>query len=509
VKRKAYELVIRRKSALPTYREIYTLLPKGEYREFFIPPNTSIYTSEAEPSVVAFYKKPYLVMPEGDHFLLITPSWTGLAAGWLDPRSTEDFKVYRVDRFALWAHLIPKELLELFDFPEPPFKNLRIEGDHLIGPGEELAGAWRRYRNHLLRRDKLGIRIREGRILSLYEKLLLDGVVPFAPKQVRVLDKWEVDFELRPYQREAFEFWLQHGAMALIWPYGAGKTFFAMRLMAAVSGPTLIVTPGKAVLKTIERYLREHLYGPRIGVWYAEEKRWGDVIISTYHSVLKDKKRFKGPWDLLLYDECHHWPAPTYTAIGFIEAKYRAGMSGSPWREDGKTHLIYMLSGPPYGHDWSRLIEEGWVRKPKIFLHLTDYKLAVCKRLAEELPPRLLIYCDRIDLGRELSGELNIPFLHGAHSAKTREKLLQTHDKLACSRIFDEGIDLPDLRSMIEYDFMGGSRRQESQRAGRLMHCLSDGATYHILMHPDEYEKYGKRLQALYARGFDIELVRE
>jgi len=31
---------------------------------------------------------------------------------------------------------------------------------------------------------------------------------------------------------------------------------------------------------------------------------------------------------------------------------------------------------------------------------------------------------------------------------------------------------------MIELDFLGGSRRQEAQRDGRLMHCLYDGAEY-------------------------------
>jgi len=482
-----------------------TYLSKGEYTEFHYRPSTSFYTQDE--SLIEFFKKPYIILSEQDHFLLITPRWTGIHAGWLDPRSTDQFNIFRVDRLALWANLIPKELMKEFEFPKPPLKDVYIEGKHLIGPYDELQKAWRKYRDHLVRREVRGIRIHKEKIISLYERMLLDGILPFVPKRVKVVDKWKVDFELRPYQKEAFEFWKRHGAMALIWPFGAGKSFFATRLIAAVSGPTLIVTPSKAVLRTFERYLCEHLHGPRIGVWYAEEKRWADVVVTTYHSVIKDKKRFKGPWKLLIYDEAHHWPAPMYTAIGFLQTEYRIGLSGSPWREDGKTHLIYMLAGPPYGHDWARLIREGWVRKPKIFLHITKYKLGECLRLVKTLPPRLLVYCDSIELGKQAEKLLGIPFLYGRHSSRYREKVLIEHDKLICSRIFDEGIDLPDLRSMIELDFLGGSRRQESQRAGRLMHCLYDGAQYHILMTDEEYHRYGKRLHSLYARGFEIHLA--
>ena len=91
---------------------------------------------------------------------------------------------------------------------------------------------------------------------------------------------------------------------------------------------------------------------------------------------------------------------------------------------------------------------------------------------------------------------------------KKRLEMVEKHPKLIVSRVFDEGVSLPDLRAVIEYDFLGGSRRQEAQRAGRLLHSVYEGTEYHIIMTPEELEKYGKRLQSLYARDFEIKILR-
>src|SRR5215203_5825997 len=70
--------------------------------------------------------------------------------------------------------------------------------------------------------------------------------------------------------------------------------------------------------------------------------------------LITDGEHFK----LLIFDECHHFPANTYSRLAFLDAQYRIGLSGSPYREDGRSELIYILSGVPYGSDWDRLFEE-------------------------------------------------------------------------------------------------------------------------------------------------------
>jgi DNA excision repair protein ERCC-3 len=76
------------------------------------------------------------------------------------------------------------------------------------------------------------------------------------------------------------------------------------------------------------------------------------------------------------------------------------------------------------------------------------------------------------------------------------------------SRVGDEGLDFPDLDRVIEMDFLFGSRRQEGQRMGRLLH-KHEGRGHHIVVMTDrEFERYEKRLYALYEKGFQVEFHR-
>ena len=52
---------------------------------------------------------------------------------------------------------------------------------------------------------------------------------------------------------------------------------------------------------------------------------------------------------------------------------------------------------------------------------------------------------------------------------------------------------IPNIKNIIEIDFLGGSRRQQLQRVGRLMHSVIEGAQYHLLMSPNQLQIYGKR----------------
>jgi len=111
---------------------------------------------------------------------------------------------------------------------------------------------------------------------------------------------------------------------------------------------------------------------------------------------------------------------------------------------------------------------------------------------------KYVIFCDAIDTGTELADELGVPFIHGETPKDDRMNLFREHPVVVSSRVGDEGVSLPDLNGVIEFDFHGESRRQEAQRYGRLMRGDEGHEREHILMMTDkEHEEYGKRLLAL------------
>ena len=155
--------------------------------------------------------------------------------------------------------------------------------------------------------------------------------------------------EPRPYQAEALTRWLEAAnAGVVILPTGAGKTMVAAMAIHAMGLWTLAIVPTLDLLQQWRAALASSLaLSPdRIGVFGGGEKEIRPVTIITYDSATlytHELKRF----GLLIWDECHHLPAPTYRLIAEgAFTPFRLGLSATPERSD-MTHLdLDQLIGP-------------------------------------------------------------------------------------------------------------------------------------------------------------------
>jgi superfamily II DNA or RNA helicase len=100
---------------------------------------------------------------------------------------------------------------------------------------------------------------------------------------------------------------------------------------------------------------------------------------------------------------------------------------------------------------------------------------------------------------------LEIPMISG--ETKNRLELIKKSKSFVASRVLELGVSIKDLEHIIEADFLFGSRREEVQRTGRLMHSIVKGKVHDIIMTKDELEQYGKRLYGLYEKGFRYKLI--
>src|SRR5713226_6965351 len=147
--------------------------------------------------------------------------------------------------------------------------------------------------------------------------------------------------EPRPYQDEALIRWLAAGsAGVVVLPTGAGKTLVAAMAIHETHLWTLAVVPTLDLLKQWRDALASALTldAGEIGVFGGGEKEMKPITIITYDSAAlypRELRRF----GLLIFDECHHLPAPTYRLIA--ESAFtplRLGLSATPERSD-MTHL--------------------------------------------------------------------------------------------------------------------------------------------------------------------------
>jgi len=64
-----------------------------------------------------------------------------------------------------------------------------------------------------------------------------------------------------------------------------------------------------------------------------------------------------------------------------------------------------------------------------------------------------------------------------------------------------------DLDQIIEIDFHFGSRREELQLTGRLMHSQSKNKRHDIIMTESEFANYKKRILVLEEKGFHVKIM--
>ncbi|MDP6110778.1 MAG: DEAD/DEAH box helicase family protein [Planctomycetota bacterium] len=150
-----------------------------------------------------------------------------------------------------------------------------------------------------------------------------------------------------PYQQEAVDTWAKSGKRGVVvLPTGAGKTFVAQMIMGSIQRSTLVVTP------TID--LMQQWYGVLgtgfdmevglIGGGYYEPR---PVTVTTYDSAYIHMERIGNRFGLIVFDECHHLPGPTYLmAAEACIAPFRLGLTATPDRDDGEEWRLQEAIGP-------------------------------------------------------------------------------------------------------------------------------------------------------------------
>jgi len=155
--------------------------------------------------------------------------------------------------------------------------------------------------------------------------------------------------EPRPYQNEALTRWLAAGSAGIVvLPTGAGKTLVAIMAIHETRLWTLVVVPTLDLLQQWRSALASglSLNPDDIGLFGGGEKEMKPITIITYDSAAlypRELRRF----GLLIFDECHHLPAPTYRLIA--ESAFtplRLGLSATPERSDMAHTDLDLLIGP-------------------------------------------------------------------------------------------------------------------------------------------------------------------
>ncbi len=151
----------------------------------------------------------------------------------------------------------------------------------------------------------------------------------------------------RDYQVEALQAWKRaqrRGVVVL--PTGAGKTFVATMAISNASRSTLVVVPTLDLLHQWYDLLSACFDTP-IGSIGGGNYDVQEITVTTYDSAYLHVERLGGRFGLVIFDECHHLPGPSYAESARMSiAPFRLGLTATPERADGRDGLLDDLIGP-------------------------------------------------------------------------------------------------------------------------------------------------------------------
>jgi superfamily II DNA or RNA helicase len=189
--------------------------------------------------------------------------------------------------------------------------------------------------------------------------------------------EWKLTSSREPYphQREAVAAWWQAGGQGVVvLPTGTGKTFTAMLAMAKAARPVLVITP---TIDLINQWYYElsAAFGVPVGLLGGGHYDLQAMTVSTYDSAYLHVERWGNRYGMLVFDECHHLPGPTYSVAALAAlAPYRLGLSATPERSDGgEVHYPDLIGPIVYRKEINELEGEflAEYRTERIFVDLT------------------------------------------------------------------------------------------------------------------------------------------
>lgn len=150
-----------------------------------------------------------------------------------------------------------------------------------------------------------------------------------------------------PFQTEGLEAWRQAGRRGLVvLPTGAGKSYLAELAMIDAARASLIITPTLDLMNQWHDNLSS-AFEQEIGLLGGGYHELRAITVSTYDSAHLYMERYGDRFGLLIFDECHHLPSPTYSyAAQCAMAPFRLGLTATPERSDGAHRLLDSLVGP-------------------------------------------------------------------------------------------------------------------------------------------------------------------
>ena len=315
---------------------------------------------------------------------------------------------------------------------------------------------------------------------------------------------------VRPNQQAAWDSLkiVKNGTLNLA--CGKGKTFLALKKIALIGHPAIVIVNQGGTLKQWAE-AAEMFLGETPTVVQANKTDWsGNIVLATIQTLSKRA----GTWPLemrrrfgmVVVDECHHMSAPKFSQIADMFFGDRLGLTATPKRADGTEVVYYQHLGGIFFSDMTQdLVPTVFMQEtittmdlesPKVVdcfgkLHIQKMRIALETDLARvsavtshlkkavDAGRKVLVLGHSVDgltlLAEKAAAKLGIPvgLITGSTSLSLRMSIFRDNQVVVASvGVAAEALDAPALDTIMFYSpFRPGSRL--IQGVGRILRTHS------------------------------------
>lgn len=345
-------------------------------------------------------------------------------------------------------------------------------------------------------------------------------------------------------------------------PTGSGKTEVICGLVKSLPCRWLFLVHRSGLMHQTAKRFAARTGGEECNV--VGDSLWEDrghrFTVATFQTLSiklaagdKRAKALLAETEGILIDEAHTLPAATFfrVAMSTPKAYWRVGLSGTPLdRGDRRSILaIAALGQVCFSIESKELIEKGILARPKIRMQVCDHppsedldwelgrsssarwndvyqdrvvgnatRNALLVAAAKRCPKPALLFVKDIAHGKLLeqglrAAKVKAEFVWGDTNTASRDAAVQrlangVTEVLVCSVIFQEGVDIPELQSVV-VGSGGKSVIAALQRIGRGMRTGTDKKTFEVHDVLDQgqaaLERHSKARRHAYVRqGYEV-----
>ncbi|KAH9386147.1 DNA excision repair protein ERCC-3 [Nematocida major] len=355
----------------------------------------------------------------------------------------------------------------------------------------------------------------------------------------------------------------------IVLPCGAGKTLVGIVALCTMKRSCLILCTTSVSVEQWRQQVKHftNVKDEAIAILTSETKEkfsgQAGIVVSTYTMVSYSGKRSyetqkimdfltSTEWGLVIFDEVHVVPANMFRrVVSTIISHCKLGLTATLVREDEKIEDLNFLIGPKlYEADWLSLSAQGhiskvsctevWckmtgdfykqyliadIRKKRILATMNPTKIQMCEFIInkhEALGDKIIVFSDNVYTLKAYALKFGRPFIYGPTGQAERMHILnqfRTNPKINTiflSKVGDTSIDLPEATCLIQISGHFGSRRQETQRLGRILRAkrrTDEGFTAYfytlVSMDTEEVPYSTRRRQFLIDQGYSFKIAEE